>query len=58
MQPVIHISGLTKTYASGHKALKQVDLDIAKGEMLVIGGEAPADPGVPLRMVPVEQTEL
>jgi len=38
MQPVISIDGLTKTYASGHKALKQVDLDIAKGEIFALLG--------------------
>ena len=38
MQPVIHIDGLTKTYASGHKALKKVDLDIYKGEIFALLG--------------------
>jgi ABC-2 type transport system ATP-binding protein len=38
MQPVISIDGLTKTYASGHQALKQVDLEIAKGEIFALLG--------------------
>jgi len=38
MQPVIAIDGLTKTYASGHQALKQVDLKIAKGEIFALLG--------------------
>ena len=38
MQPVIHIDGLTKTYASGHQALKTVDLDIYKGEIFALLG--------------------
>ena len=38
MQPVISIDGLTKTYASGHQALKQVDLEISKGEIFALLG--------------------
>ena len=38
MQPVISIDGLTKTYASGHEALKQVDLEISKGEIFALLG--------------------
>jgi len=38
MSPVIAISGLTKTYASGRQALKSVDLDIRKGEILALLG--------------------
>ena len=38
MQPVISIAGLTKTYASGHQALKAVDLDIQKGEIFALLG--------------------
>jgi len=38
MQPVISIDGLTKTYASGHAALKRVDLDIYKGEIFALLG--------------------
>ncbi|HEV7368836.1 ABC transporter ATP-binding protein [Arenibaculum sp.] len=36
--PVISISGLTKTYASGHRALKGVDLDIRRGEIFALLG--------------------
>jgi ABC-2 type transport system ATP-binding protein len=32
VQPIISISGLSKTYASGYQALKSVDLEIRKGE--------------------------
>jgi ABC-2 type transport system ATP-binding protein len=35
---VISISGLSKTYAGGHEALKSVDLDIAKGEIFALLG--------------------
>ncbi len=38
MQPIVSISGLSKTYASGHRALKQVSLDIARGEILALLG--------------------
>src|ERR1043166_8821619 len=36
--PVISISGLTKTYASGVQALKRVDLDIRRGEIFALLG--------------------
>ena len=38
MQPVLSISGLTKTYASGHQALKAVDLEIRQGEIFALLG--------------------
>ncbi len=38
MQPVISIQGLSKTYASGFQALKQVTLDIHKGEIFALLG--------------------
>jgi ABC-2 type transport system ATP-binding protein len=38
MQPVITISRLTKTYASGLQALKPIDLDIRRGEILALLG--------------------
>jgi ABC-2 type transport system ATP-binding protein len=38
MPPVISISGLTKTYASGLQALKKVDLEIRKGEIFALLG--------------------
>ncbi|QPQ55805.1 ABC transporter ATP-binding protein [Allosphingosinicella flava] len=38
MQPVIEVKGVTKTYASGHQALKSVDLDIRKGEIFALLG--------------------
>ena len=38
MSPIISISNLTKTYASGHQALKKVDLDIRKGEIFALLG--------------------
>ncbi len=38
MQTVVSISNLSKTYASGHRALKQVSLDIARGEILALLG--------------------
>jgi ABC-2 type transport system ATP-binding protein len=38
MVPVISISKLTKTYASGLAALKDIDLDIRKGEIFALLG--------------------
>ncbi|GAA4812745.1 ABC transporter ATP-binding protein [Sphingosinicella ginsenosidimutans] len=38
MDAVISIKGLEKTYASGLKALKPVDLDIARGEIFALLG--------------------
>ena len=38
MVPVISISALTKTYASGLQALKSVDLEIRKGEIFALLG--------------------
>ncbi len=38
MEPIITVSGLTKTYASGHQALKQVDLTIKRGEIFALLG--------------------
>ena len=38
MTPIISIANLTKTYASGHQALKRVDLDIRKGEIFALLG--------------------
>jgi len=38
MQPIIQISGLSKTYASGFPALKTVDLDIRRGEIFALLG--------------------
>jgi ABC-2 type transport system ATP-binding protein len=38
MQPIIQISGLSKTYASGLTALKSVDLAIRRGEIFALLG--------------------
>ena len=38
MQPIISISNLTKTYASGLQALKKVDLEIRNGEIFALLG--------------------
>ncbi|MGI9201653.1 MAG: ABC transporter ATP-binding protein [Woeseiaceae bacterium] len=38
MQPIISISGLSKTYAGGFEALKDVDLEINKGEIFGLLG--------------------
>ncbi|HEY2661088.1 MAG TPA: ABC transporter ATP-binding protein [Caulobacteraceae bacterium] len=38
MPPIISISGLTKTYASGFQALKGVDLEIRAGEIFALLG--------------------
>src|SRR5713226_4648555 len=38
MPPIISISNLTKTYASGLQALKTVNLEIRKGEIFALLG--------------------
>jgi len=38
MQTIINISGLSKTYESGHQALKEIDLEIHDGEILALLG--------------------
>ncbi|MEZ0497099.1 ABC transporter ATP-binding protein [Sphingomonas sp. IW22] len=38
MQPILTLSGVSKTYASGHQALKSVDLSINKGEIFALLG--------------------
>jgi len=38
MQPIVSISNLSKTYDSGHQALKSMSLDIRNGEILALLG--------------------
>ena len=38
MNPILRVSGLAKTYASGFKALKSVDLTINAGEIFALLG--------------------
>ena len=38
MQPIISVTNLTKTYASGFQALKNVDLEIRRGEIFALLG--------------------
>ncbi|HVV43238.1 MAG TPA: ABC transporter ATP-binding protein [Nitrobacter sp.] len=38
MSPIISVSGLSKTYASGFTALKSIDLDINRGEIFALLG--------------------
>ena len=38
MAPIVSVSNLSKTYASGFKALKGVSLDIEEGEILALLG--------------------
>ncbi|PBB91262.1 multidrug ABC transporter ATP-binding protein [Mesorhizobium sp. WSM3864] len=38
MSPIISISGVTKTYATGFKALKEINLDIERGEIFALLG--------------------
>jgi len=38
MQPIISVAGLSKTYASGFSALKNVDLEIRRGEIFALLG--------------------
>jgi ABC-2 type transport system ATP-binding protein len=38
VQPIISIAGLSKTYASGFRALKSIDLEIRRGEIFALLG--------------------
>ena len=38
MQPIISVKNLSKTYASGFKALKSIDLEIRRGEIFALLG--------------------
>lgn len=38
MPSIISVQGLSKTYASGHQALKDVNLDIQRGEIFALLG--------------------
>src|SRR6202008_205510 len=38
MSPIISVSNLSKTYGSGFKALNNINLDIAKGEIFALLG--------------------
>jgi ABC-2 type transport system ATP-binding protein len=38
VHPILSISGLSKTYATGHQALKRIDLDIRRGEIFGLLG--------------------
>src|ERR1700675_1422868 len=38
MQPIIAINGLSKTYASGFQALKNINLEIGRGEIFALLG--------------------
>jgi len=38
LQPIVSVAGLTKTYASGFRALEETDLDIRRGEIFALLG--------------------
>ncbi|TPG56028.1 ABC transporter ATP-binding protein [Sphingomonas glacialis] len=38
MDTILSVAGVSKTYASGHRALEPVDLDIARGEIFALLG--------------------
>ncbi|MGI9403241.1 MAG: ATP-binding cassette domain-containing protein, partial [Hyphomicrobium sp.] len=38
MTPIIAVSNLSKTYASGFQALKSINLDIRRGEIFALLG--------------------
>ena len=38
MQPIISVSGLSKTYASGFQALDRINLEIRRGEIFALLG--------------------
>src|SRR4051795_12069427 len=37
-EPIVSVQGLSKTYKSGFQALKRIDLDIRRGEILALLG--------------------
>src|SRR3954470_453772 len=37
-EPIVSVQGLSKTYKSGFEALKRIDLDIRRGEILALLG--------------------
>ncbi|MGO7580439.1 ATP-binding cassette domain-containing protein, partial [Rhizobium ruizarguesonis] len=39
MAPIISVQNLTKTYANGFEALKGINLDVEKGEILALLGQ-------------------
>src|SRR3712207_8133737 len=39
LQPIISVSNLSKTYASGLQALKNINLDIRRGEIFALRSE-------------------
>jgi len=38
LQPIVSVAGLTKTYASGFRALEEINLDIRRGEIFALLG--------------------
>lgn len=51
MSPIISVSNLSKTYGSGFKALKGINLDINRGEIFALLGPNGAGKTTTLRMV-------
>ena len=51
MPPIISVSGLSKTYASGFRALKNVDLEIRRGEIFALLGPNGAGKTTTLKML-------
>ena len=51
MPPIISISNLTKTYASGLQALKRIDLEIRKGKIFALLGPNGAGKTTLIRIV-------
>lgn len=50
MQPIISVKGLSKSYASGFKALSGIDLDIRRGEIFALLGPNGAGKTTSFRM--------
>src|SRR5690606_37824543 len=51
MQPILSIRGLTKTYASGLQELKNIDLEIHRGEIFALLGPNGAGKTTPISNV-------
>ena len=59
MQPIISVSGLDKVYASGFRALKDINLEIRPGEIFALlgpngAGKSTLLPYAPERLAPFD----
>ena len=58
MQPIICVSNVSKVYASGFQALKDVNLDIRRGEIFALLGPNGAGKTTLINIVSAESSNL